>query len=356
MRLSSIGIGLYTMLSCSHSLFGGRASFDVLVIDSETMKPIPNVKVEGSFLNYSRGWGIAAKDNDVDAWTDRHGLARLSGGTEKGIGGYRIYGTPNYYNAEWTEIRFREQPLLMLGTWIPRGIVSTARLDRVINPIPLYVKNALGKYREKSIDYHRIYKMDRDLSETNNVPVVRDALLAYDMVKGDWLPPHGNGETTDIQFLFNETVLGWKEGRGYDGVSVSKKYKMTMTISMLNAGNGLVEVPCSENAGIKLRIAPTDGYSPNRSRWIGWFGGGDGTKTDCDKNRCYAFRIRTKYDELGQVKSALYGKVYGDFDMNDIDGVRFLYYLNPTPNDRNLEWDMKTNLCSNPGDIGNPQP
>ena len=198
--------------------------------------------------------------------------------------------------------------------------------------------------------------MDRDLSETNNVPVVRDALLAYDMVRGDWLPPHGNGETTDIQFLFNETVLGWKEGRGYDGVSVSKKYKMTMAISMLDAGNGLVEIPYRENAGIKLRTASLHGYSPHRSRWIGWFGGGDGTKTDCDKNRCYAFRIRTKYDESGRVKSALYGKVYGDFDMNGIDGVSFLYYLNPTPNDRNLEWDMKTNLCPNPGDIGNPQP
>ena len=132
MRSFSIGIVLYVMLSCAHSLFGGRASFDVLVIDSETLKPLPNVKVEGSFLNYSRGWGIAAKDNDVDAWTDRQGLARLSGNTEKGIGGYRIYGTPNYYNAEWKEIRFQEQSLLRLGAWQPSGIVSTVRLDRVI--------------------------------------------------------------------------------------------------------------------------------------------------------------------------------------------------------------------------------
>ena len=29
--------------------------------------------------------------------------------------------------------------------------------------------------------------------------------------------------------------------------------------------------------------------------------------------------------------------------------VEFLYYLNLTPLDRNLEWDMKTNLCPNPG-------
>jgi hypothetical protein len=39
-----------------------------------------------------------------------------------------------------------------------------------------------------------------------------------------------------------------------------------------------------------------------------------------------------------------------------VGGVEFLYYLNPTPNDCNLEWDMKHNLCSAPGNIGKPQP
>ena len=36
--------------------------------------------------------------------------------------------------------------------------------------------------------------------------------------------------------------------------------------------------------------------------------------------------------------------------------LSFLYYLNPTPNDHNLEWDMKHNLCSDPGDLSQPQP
>ena len=41
---------------------------------------------------------------------------------------------------------------------------------------------------------------------------------------------------------------------------------------------------------------------------------------------------------------------------NVLDGFEMACYLNPTPLDRNLEWDMKMNLCPNPGDIGNPQP
>ena len=54
--------------------------------------------------------------------------------------------------------------------------------------------------------------------------------------------------------------------------------------------------------------------------------------------------------------SAIYGKIYGDFNFEGFDkkgltGISFLYYLNPKPLDRNLEWDMKTNLCPNPGSI-----
>ena len=38
-----------------------------------------------------------------------------------------------------------------------------------------------------------------------------------------------------------------------------------------------------------------------------------------------------------------------DGRMLDIKEIKFLYYLNPKSLDRNLEWDMKTNLCTDPG-------
>ena len=139
---------LTTIIFMTLSVFAGRASFSVLVLDSETDQPIKGIKIEGSFLNYSKSWGVAAKDNDVDAYTDANGMARLSGNTESGKGGFRIYDNEGYYNAEWREIRFAEQSLLRLGAWLPSGIVSTARLDRVVNPVPLIVRHAeipLGK-------------------------------------------------------------------------------------------------------------------------------------------------------------------------------------------------------------------
>ena len=41
---------------------------------------------------------------------------------------------------------------------------------------------------------------------------------------------------------------------------------------------------------------------------------------------------------------------------NVFDGFEMAYYLNPTPLDRNLEWDMKTNLCPDPGNLGERRP
>lgn len=347
---------LFAIMSVNSITIAGRASFSVLAIDSENGLPIPGIKIEGSFLNLPKGWNESAKDNDVDAITKQNGVAKLSGNTEKGIGGYRIYNNPGYYNMEWTQIKFSEQSMFRLGRWLPTDIVSTARLDRVINPVPLYVKTARKKYREANVRNYTVWKKHQGLSATNNVPVIKDISFSFDMIKGEWLPPHGNGEYEDIRFTFNETVLGWIKGRGYDGTYMTKKYRVDVVVAMPGEGNGVVEMPSNKGSGIKIRTVPYNGYINTFSRWKGWFGGGDGIKTDCDKNRNYAFRIRTKYDASGNVESAYYGKIYGDFNVKDVEGVEFLYYLNPTPNDRNLEWDMKNNLCPTQERIHNPQP
>ena len=66
-------------------------------------------------------------------------------------------------------------------------------------------------------------------------------------------------------------------------------------------------------------------------------------------------RIRTELDDEGNIKNAHYGKIYGDFRLCEsrekVVDIDFLYYLNPTPNDRNLEWDRKHNLCPAARDI-----
>ena len=83
--------------------------------------------------------------------------------------------------------------------------------------------------------------------------------------------------------------------------------------------------------------------------------------SDQDPDRCYTFRIRSRRNDKGELVEAYYGKIYGDFEFEGDDkkgliGVKFLYYLNPKSLDRNLEWDMKTNLCPNPGSLSMPEP
>ena len=153
------------------------------------------------------------------------------------------------------------------------------------------------------------------------------------------MPPYGNGSHADI------TVVSWKEFADRKtfqvpgGFETREYYKNHVDIVFNGVGNGVCQVKRHPLAGIKIRTAPENGYERRLYRWYN----SEGECND-DKSRNYAFRIRTEKDEKGNITSAYYGKVYGDFRVNYLRGIAFLYYLNPTPNDRNLEFDRKTNL------------
>ena len=66
----------------------------------------------------------------------------------------------------------------------------------------------------------------------------------------------------------------------------------------------------------------------------------------------YFIRVRSVLDENGKLKSALYGKITDNFKFfagtkAPHAGLGFTYYLNPTPNDRNVEFDPQKNLMKN---------
>ena len=68
------------------------------------------------------------------------------------------------------------------------------------------------------------------------------------------------------------------------------------------------------------------------------------------EDRNYFVRVRTVLDQQGKIVSALYGKIDGDIRFSPIRSktcsLMFTYYLNPTPNDRNMEFDPKRNLLT----------
>jgi hypothetical protein len=57
--------------------------------------------------------------------------------------------------------------------------------------------------------------------------------------------------------------------------------------------------------------------------------------------------------------SALYGKLWEGFQIGAENSnkciVRLSYYLNPTPLDRNMEFDLKRNLLKNVGEFEEPR-
>lgn len=68
------------------------------------------------------------------------------------------------------------------------------------------------------------------------------------------------------------------------------------------------------------------------------------------ENQKFYFRVRT-VEKDGKIISALYGKLAAGFEMRipNQQEVKIVlkYYLNPTPLDRNMEFDVKQNLFNN---------
>jgi hypothetical protein len=58
----------------------------------------------------------------------------------------------------------------------------------------------------------------------------------------------------------------------------------------------------------------------------------------------YFLRTRVQLDADGDIISANYAKIYDEIRFDARGLVSFWYYYNPTPNDRNLEFDPARNL------------
>lgn len=90
-------------------------------------------------------------------------------------------------------------------------------------------------------------------------------------------------------------------------------------------------------------MAPEVGYSALSPKRV-YQPVGKPQHSDIQQDQNYFFRVRTMKDDKGNIVSALYGKIYGDFQFDERGRVTFTYYLNPTPNDRNVEFNPKKNL------------
>ena len=216
------------------------------------------------------------------------------------------------------------------------GKIGCAAIKKRNAPIPLFVKK-IGAYAYEE--------------STEDLFSKGDGVLRFDFMKGEWLPPVGNGETADVEFrrLPHEDL-----GEGVNGAGVKgRSYRDSMSVKFLGEGNGLVEMRIRPDDELKIRTSPKEGFSQDLVCWHTI--GKDLQPIDSfNKDRCFCFRIRTRKNDKGEIVEAYYGKIYGDIQMLamaspyvPVASVRMLYYLNPKNLDRNLEWNRQ-NLCYDP--------
>jgi hypothetical protein len=129
---------------------------------------------------------------------------------------------------------------------------------------------------------------------------------------------------------------------------------VTLTVKGSNEGDGFILVPRTPVghgpiSGLHLpREAPLEGYQHVVSKRA-YNTVENPMSTEVREDANYFFRVRTVKDKDGNIVSALYGKIHGDFEFvpHQEKKVSFIYYLNPEPNNRNLEFDTDKNLFKN---------
>lgn len=288
-------------------------------VTNESGSPISNVLVHAGFATAIKpGWGWGAgKPNRVEGMTDTNGVCTLQGEGNGGSVGIAAF-KDDYYGSSGYLVLFTNLTGAVARKWQPWDPTVNVILKPIGDPIPMYVKS-FG---------------DRSL------PVSGEP-VGFDLMKGDWVAPYGKGEASDFILRYRVQSEGTIETR-YGPVKTANR---TLTVAFSNEGDGVKAVQVPLHGGSALRLSPTapeNGYSTNVVKRV--VKDQDGLRSDIRDDQNYFFRVRTKKDDKGNIVSALFGKIYGDFQFDERGRVTFTYYLNPTPNDRNVEFDPAKNL------------
>ena len=163
----------------------------------------------------------------------------------------------------------------------------------------------------------------------------------------DWVAPYGKGEHKDFLVMLKK-----------EHINSYRDYDISFTLTFPDKNDGIQSVFAPPEEGSALRLshhAPNSNYRGSLSIRMQQEAGVIYDRKDVvprdDQN--YFFRVRTRRDDEGEVLSALYGKIYGPFQIDNFikksptATLKFMYFLNPTDNDTNLEFDIHKNLYEN---------
>lgn len=256
-------------------------------------------------------------------------------------------------------------------------------LRKIQNPIPLYAKQ-------------------------NNIPIPKkEKWIGFDLEKSDWVKPFGLGVISDIEFnLLNEPIHVNRDTKDeqeslIDRITKEHSANPRLKSSYLEYRDEFYELPKGTSTyeealkfrlykwqgTVKIRVpfekggilaekekyliyskhpqtdyarlpvpemrmphhAPKDGYQKNY-QWQKT----SGQQLTIDEKLGFFIKTRIKLDEHGNEISAHYAKFITDVQIDIRGRIKFTSYFNPTPNDTNLEFDLKKNLFKNLKDSEKP--
>lgn len=279
------------------------AKYTLKVVDESGM-PIQGANASISFMQpKATGWGGVV--SGVQGKTDANGLYTGQGATEQ----YGTYGAgaEGFYDTSFKYTGLKSVTgIIGFRRWQPWNPTLEVVLKKIKNPVAMYV-------------------YDTDWIELPK----KGEFIGYDLIKQDWLIPHGKGITAD--FLLRIT----------SDMRADFDYDIDFEIAFSSELDGIQPFDTETNGGSELKsdhLAPAKNYNNYYNNKF--YRKPNTLVTDPIKEgRNYYFRTRCDDD----LENCLYGKIYGDIDFSS-KSVRFTYYLNQITSDRNVEFDLKNNL------------
>lgn len=192
------------------------------------------------------------------------------------------------------------------GKWQPYGETRTVVLKRIKNPIRLRDPDARCRHK-----YPEPGKW-----------------TGFDLEVCDWVPPLGNGIHSDMQVRYTHELRPDGHFKALDVSFASSPYAgaCLMTRDTYSEMDSVYEASTNAEYASVLR------YEFERTAK------GNHMISELGKDQYLIFRTRTKVDGDGNLVSAHYGRIMGDWQYVEKGGMSFgPVFFNSTPNDTNLE-------------------
>ena len=271
-----------------------------------------------------RDFGEDVTEN-VDFVTDKNGVGSVRITSANGIVNFTIAQSPTIYGMRWKTKASRQPttPIVIYG-------------KAPANPVPMFIR-----------------KIGPGFPYWDLVLPSREAPCSFDLLKGDWLPPYGKGETADL-------IFRWIQRGTFR--NLSEPFDATLNIAFTGQASGIVPATSKEPGPTTMplpRYAPSEGYLSSIDLRM-WRESGKPVQTNFpnldDKNSGYFFRFRTIVDASGKVVTARYGKFVGGIEFRPLEKGRtplsFWYFVGGTENDRNMENRLDDNLFGDSDSAG----